>query len=209
MRVLIVSRTRMRGSKCIGGLVLSNNQSVRLLTASGTNQSDNSAYQVGQIWDLTFTPSQNPAAPHTEDVLVTASGYISDVSNLVNFLDARIGNLAERYWEGSPDCLFRGMIRSTGNGSGFIAHPNVPNLSTGFWRPDRDLIHSNEGTRVRYTYPGNYEGVRVLTYVGDTVSIPIIPAGSLVRVSLARWWRPQGAQDLERRCYLQLSGWYL
>jgi hypothetical protein len=29
-----------------------------------------------------------------------------------------------------------------------------------------------------------------------------------VRVSLARWWRHERS-EIEPRCYLQLSGWYL
>jgi hypothetical protein len=45
-----------------------------------------------------------------------------------------------------------------------------------------------------------------ITYVGFEPAIELITHGSLVRVSLARWWRPD--DDSEERCYLQLSGWY-
>jgi len=34
-----------------------------------------------------------------------------------------------------------------------------------------------------------------------------IPADTLLRVSLARWWDNEGRH--EERCYLQLSGWYV
>jgi hypothetical protein len=209
MRVLILSRTKMRGNKCVGGLLLHNNQSIRLLTASGTNQPNNTAYQVGQIWDLAFTPAQSLTPPHTEDVLVAGGTYLSSVPNLAAFLAARVTSMADRYWEGGPERLFGGVVRATGNGSGFIAQPHVPPISTGFWRPDQDLTARTEGNRVRYVYPGNYGGARYFTYVGDAAPLPVIPARGLVRISLARWWRPQDAPDLERRCYLQISGWYL
>ena len=37
----------------------------------------------------------------------------------------------------------------------------------------------------------------------------MIPAGTLVRVSLAHWWRPEDDHTGELRCYVQLSGWFL
>ena len=51
--------------------------------------------------------------------------------------------------------------------------------------------------------------LRGLKYVGEESPIKVIPAGTLVRVSLARWWRPEDSEpNFEKRCYLQLSGWY-
>ena len=47
-----------------------------------------------------------------------------------------------------------------------------------------------------------------MPYVGFADPIERIPKGALVRVSLARWWRPDDAPDMEERCYLQLSGWF-
>jgi hypothetical protein len=50
---------------------------------------------------------------------------------------------------------------------------------------------------------------RHLSYVGVQDAVDVITAGQLVRVSLARWWRPENADpDFEERCYAQLSGWY-
>jgi epoxyqueuosine reductase len=38
---------------------------------------------------------------------------------------------------------------------------------------------------------------------------PTIPAGTLVRVSLARWWRPDANDtSFPERCFVQLSGWF-
>ena len=53
------------------------------------------------------------------------------------------------------------------------------------------------------------DGGRTLTFVGFQEPIETIPAGALVRVSLAHWWRPEDDQTGELRCYVQLSGWFL
>jgi hypothetical protein len=94
---------------------------------------------------------------------------------------------------------------TTSNGSGYISKAGgLPNRSTGYWVPDKPLTLEGD----RYTYPA-FAGVRRMSYVGFAPTIATIPAGTLVRVSLARWWRPQDADDsLEERCYLQLSGWF-
>ena len=44
-----------------------------------------------------------------------------------------------------------------------------------------------------------------IPFVGFQSPIGLIPANTLVRVSLARWW---ANNNDEERCYLQLSGWY-
>ncbi|MFH1320564.1 MAG: hypothetical protein ABII90_07920 [Bacteroidota bacterium] len=56
--------------------------------------------------------------------------------------------------------------------------------------------------KVRYSYPIRW---RNISYVGFQNPVDKIPAGTLVRISLARWWSPN---EDEERCYLQLSGWY-
>ena len=35
-----------------------------------------------------------------------------------------------------------------------------------------------------------------------------IPAGSLLRVSLARWWKHPNEEAAALSCHLQLSGWF-
>ena len=46
-----------------------------------------------------------------------------------------------------------------------------------------------------------------IPFVGCADPIPEIPAEALIRVSLARWWKK--TEEEEKKCYLQLSGWYL
>ena len=47
-----------------------------------------------------------------------------------------------------------------------------------------------------------------LTFVGFQEPIEIIPAGMLLRVSLAHRWRPKDQPDAEERHYAQISGWF-
>ncbi|WP_179375776.1 hypothetical protein [Winogradskyella wichelsiae] len=50
-----------------------------------------------------------------------------------------------------------------------------------------------------------------LKWVGMVEPLKIIPKGTLIRVSLAKWWpRKNKLKDynVPHGCYLQLSGWY-
>ena len=51
-------------------------------------------------------------------------------------------------------------------------------------------------------------GVVPLTFVGFQEPLEIIPAGTLLRVSLAHWWRPEDTPEAEECRYAQLSGWF-
>ena len=44
-----------------------------------------------------------------------------------------------------------------------------------------------------------------ISYVGSDEPLNTIEEGSLIRLSLAHWWKPEDSDD-EERCYLQLSG---
>jgi len=97
------------------------------------------------------------------------------------------------------------MLGFTGGNNGYIAERlGVPDYSTGFWIPDRDLKLRDDGTHYDYA-KGFFR--RGLKYVGEPEAVPTIPAGTLARVSLAGWWKPEDV-DIEERCYLQLSGWF-
>ena len=104
--------------------------------------------------------------------------------------------------------IFDGVIRFTWNRSGYISLQNpLPRCSTGFWVPDRPLALVQSGNKASYHYERADLILRV-SYVGTVPAVDNIPAGTLVRVSLARWWRPEDVPDLEERCYVQLSCWY-
>ena len=74
-----------------------------------------------------------------------------------------------------------------------------------FWISDKNLTKSIYFNKPRYNYK-YIDGWKSLPYVGFDEAIDIIPAGTLIRVSLARWWNTNGTT--ETRCSLQLSGWY-
>jgi len=117
-------------------------------------------------------------------------------------------------WRGDPDQLFDGFLVIDFT-SGYISQAGgIPKRSTGYWLPDKQLILTYRNEKSYYQTDcemviGNkhYRGLLSIPYVGFADPIQEIPAGTLVRVSLARWWAPRGIN--EERCYLQLSGWYL
>lgn len=205
MEIIIVSKTKMSSNECIGGIVKDSGQFVRLLNTSGYNQPINCDFKIGEVWDIDFIPRTNLKSPHTEDVLVTSKTYTKRV--ITNLVDWITGNFKDKLWRDSPDSLFNEMIRFTPNGSGFINGENrIPNYSVGFWISNKDLTRRDYSKKVRYNYPSS--NWRNIPYVGKDEPIDTIPAGTLMRVSLARWWSPDH-NDLEKKCYLQLSGWYL
>jgi hypothetical protein len=188
---------------CVGGLALDGNHSVRLMQANGSPQPADAPYQVGQVWDLDYRPSPDIRPPHVEDVLVLRALHVSDQPNLRQFLLDRI-----QPWRGAPNQTFEELVRPTYHGSGYINDiMGVPGMSVGFWISDRRLSQEIQEGKLYYRYPAE-RGVRLLKYVGCAPPTGSIPSGALVRLSLARWWRHEGS-DLEERCYLQMSGWYL
>ena len=202
MNVLIVARTKMsKDRRCIGGIV-DDGRSVRLLTASGEHWPTDAPFMIGQIWEVNFQTPVNLVAPHVEDVILTRQQYVGVQPNLRGHLIKRVSP-----WQGGIDQLFNGFLSYTQSKNGFICERlGVPTQSTGFWIPDHDLVLRSDGKH--YDYRFGYMD-RGLSYVGEPAALPVLPAGALVRVSLARWWKPKdAAPDFEKRCYLQLSGWY-
>ncbi|MBI4759759.1 MAG: dual OB domain-containing protein [Chloroflexota bacterium] len=206
MKALIVAKTRMQNAACIGG-ILENNRSVRLLQPNGHNHPQDTDYQVGQVWEIEFQERQDIIPPHVEDILVQRRRLLGTYEHLGKYLRARV-----KIWKGGIENLYDGFIRFTQNGSGYICHKiGLPSVSTGYWLPDKPLAlvyDSNQPNKVRYKYAvTGYD--KYVSYVGYEEPLPTIPANTLIRVSLARWWKPDDAPEMEERCYLQLSGWYL
>jgi hypothetical protein len=208
MRVLIVAKTHVVRSACVGGLDLDTNRGVRLLQPNGGYQPGTTDFEVGQIWEIECEPGRDLRPPHLEDVLVHRREFLGREKELRKVLLERVTP-----WRGAPNRTFEGLVRPTFHGSGYVNDiMGVPTVSTGFWQPDQRLTLSMEETGPHYHYPmpPKSRGVHNLKYVGYAPPVEVIPTGTLVRVSLARWWRPDGAStEVEERCYMQLSGWYL
>lgn len=202
-RVLIVARTRMAGGRvCVGGLT-EEGESIRLMNQNcSSSLAQNSPYEVGELWNIEFAPCGDRRPPHIEDVAVAAAERIRNIPNVSEFIQSRV-----EPWQGRIDRLFGGKILFTGPGAGYISEGDIPANAIGFWLPDRPLNLEQDQRNHSGYYP---EGdMRHLSYVGTAAPISTIAAGQLVRVSLARWWKPADADpDFELRCYAQLSGWY-
>ena len=206
MEVLIVSKTHMSTAACVGGLVLSNNRYVRLLNPGNYNQPTDTDFEVGDIYELTFTDRTNIHPPHIEDVIISSKAFVRRVDNMPNFLTQR--NIID--WNGHINNLFGGLLSWTNSGTGYIPLAGqMPTKSVGFWLADKDLIRvSFENNKVRFRYP-NGTNYRNISYVGYQDTLATIPAGTILRVSLSRIFPPENSEiTAPRGYYLQLSGWY-
>jgi hypothetical protein len=204
MDVLILSKTHMNHGKCCIGGITGNGRYVRLLTSEGENQSENTDLTPRQVYSIEFTERENINPPHIEDVLIQSrklKGIIKNDIKIIDFIKQRKISI----WEGNSNVLFDNKIKWTNNGSGYISKDNIPSHSVGFWVADKNLTKSIYYDKPRYNYKC-YSGWHSLPYVGFEEEIDIIPAGTLIRLSLARWWDTKGTTEM--RCPLQLSGWY-
>ncbi len=214
----IVAVTRMReGRKCVGALELEQTstgytpiRNLRLHKADGAfYHAEEFAFKVGQILELEYLPSPNIRPPHTEDCRVqhlrlagTLAPPIAD-----RLMQIITQNSVVPLYRGSIDTVFEGLLQvSSETGSRFIERrTGVPSFSTCFWIPPHELEvwRTTEG-KIRLR--SEYRNI-VVPYIAEApLEVDVIPAGGLLRLSLARWWsRTQGVEPV---CYLQVSQYY-
>jgi len=205
MEILITSKTHKGKAACVGGMILNNNQFVRLLNPGNWDQYADTDLDIGDVWEISFQKREDVEPPHIEDVIIQTKKYLRKTENISEF----IINCGVTIYQGSPSTIFNGMLGWTGNGNGYIGNKeNLPKNSVGFWISDKDLKLDEDDKH--YLYPSDNPFVRTkrFPYVGFEDKVDIIPAGTLMRLSLARWWKPENS-EINERCYLQLSGWYL
>lgn len=204
MKVLIVAKTRMGSGACIGAIT-EDGKSVRLIPFNeDPHDGANQEYEVGDVWEISSKSATSLIPPHNENIVVYKKQHLLTTRGLDGAIE-----LLMPAKTGDPTVLYESLLQSTGSGALYITKQSgVPPYSTTFWRPDQPLIRDTEGKRVRYRYP-NENGGFTLTFVGFQEPLEVIPAGTLVRVSLAHWWRPEDTPDAEECCYAQLSGWFL
>lgn len=204
MKVLIVAKTRMGGGACIGGITFEG-KSVRLIPAIGDiHEGLNLEYQVGEVWEIEGQPASETIPPHTENFLVHHNRRLGPMQKPTQFIQQKMPPI-----QGDINGLYAGSMQATSIGSLFIS-PNqeIPAYSTIFWIPDQPLTRELEGKRIRYRYP-TADGGRTLVFTGFQEPVERIEAGTLLRVSLAHWWQPASNPEIEMRCYVQLSGWFV
>mgnify|MGYP003585589455 FL=1 len=205
MEVLILSKTKYGTTQvCVGGICVNSKQFVRLLNQGGYYQPADTKFNIGDIWDINFTVNPNRKEPHNEDVTIHSYTFVRKVYPLETF----IKNMGVPIWKNNIANIFEGKILWQGNGKGYFSKniKNYPIHSVGFWISDIDLIHQKVGHQDFYIYQNN--GIsRQIVYKGNQSILRVIAKGRLIRLSLAKWWKPEDS-DIEERCYLQLSGWY-
>jgi len=199
--VLVVAKTRMQqGRVCVGAHDLADFRSLRLFRYDGSRLKAEAGIDVGDVWEMHYVPRPHPTPPHTEDVLVREDARrVRREPNPVALILRR-----ETIWRAPPE-LFDGRLTFSSGGSAYVPEGGpLPTRSTGYWQPDHDLTlyHSFDKPRYRWTGGGDLVGIG---YVGVADPVPVIPAGSLVRLSLSHPFPPEGDQ---RGFWLQVSGWF-
>lgn len=204
MEILVISKTHKGKSACVGGILLKSYESVRLLNPGNWDQYGDTELNVGDIWDVDFDRRMDLTPPHIEDIIIKGKKFLRKEPNLPEFITKH----KIKVYHGSPNEILGDCLKWSHDGSGYLHDKNnVPSNSVGFWVSDKDLTYDGK----YYVYPktGLFIPSRRLPYVGYQKAIETINAGTIIRYSLARWWKPKDASpDTIEKCFLQLSGWY-
>lgn len=212
--VLIVSKTKMSKGVCVGAIKLDTGDLIRIHNERGANLGFDAPYEIGEIWVVQGEPAWNVRPrPHVEDWQISPCNKSGDAMTLGQMVD-RIKQyrlkLGGRFTDGSLRETFEGTLSSRfcmdGTSSVVVRKDRIPSFSTQFWMPDKPLRLMQKGDKSYYIYEASKPPIRI-AYVGFQKSVEEIPAGTLVRLSLANWWRQN--DNSEECCYLQLSGWYV
>lgn len=199
MEVLIVSRTRMRNGVCCGGVNLKTGEFIRLHDHWGRNLTPEAPFQIGQVYDMNYRKALHARTiPHVEDKEIMPDYKLVNelpTSDFVTEIDRPISVPC-----GGIDSIFEGKLRHSAY-STYISPEAIPINSVCFWRPNAMLVKSVFLGKTRYWFDNH-----IISYVGFQEPLDVIPAGTLLRMSLANWWSPDDIT--EKRCYLQLSGWF-
>ena len=201
MKLLIVAKTHMSQAFCVGAYDMDNHKNIRLLTSEGKNQPLNTFFEIGQIWNINYSQRDNIVKPHTEDVLIKNCDFIENIKNITDYLTKHVP-----IWRDEPSNIFDGKISFPIGRAGFIEqkHSNL-SQSVGFWISDKNLELTVLDDKKHYLYFGDQ--IYSFPFVGAIKKVETIPSGTLLRVSLTRWWSPNPNQ-FQKRCYCQLSGWF-
>lgn len=197
----------MGSQLCLGGILLDSRRSVRLLPSRGLGHPPDKPIHPGEVWDMELreVPAYEITAPHTEDVRAIRGRRIGRFSRselldkLEEYVDAQTVH---------PTELFDSHIRFSKSERGYVSPAHgLPRYSTGFWRFRLPLLKVTADDVARFWAFGD-NGTMLLDvkYVGLEEEVPdVLEPGTLLRFSLAHPF----LDDPHRRCYLQLSGWFL
>lgn len=215
-KVIILSRTKMSGNNiCVGGYCLTKKKYVRLLSDRVQALHAAEPYQVGEVYEIAYSPryTYQIDPPHVEDIAVYGKKYLQTIgqNDLLNkvAIPLSIGPLHIQN-------LFESTLKWK-NEKGYLLKSAIPSSSVVIAK----LSHSLEKKQIEDSFsyidksgflPKRY----AVKYVGEKSFSQdiVLPAGTPIRFSLARWWNGNGnfldnQGNPEERSYLQLSGFYL
>ena len=87
MEVLILSKTKYGTTQvCVGGICVNNKQFVRLLNQGGFYQPADTKFNIGDIWDVSFTSVTTKREPHNEDVIIHSYKFIRKIYPLETYI---------------------------------------------------------------------------------------------------------------------------
>lgn len=204
MRIAIVAKTYMRGERvCVGGAETESGELIRLLPPGGGNWPQNVAFQIGEVWEADVSRVRQLQPPHVENHIVRNQQRVGHQGDLRGWILNQCN-----IWRGDRNSIFDGCLSYWASGKGFVeAGPRIPAHSVGFWILPFDIeCHDATYFRVRNGLLPNARRFAV-KYVGLANPMSRLSAGTLVRLSLARWFAFPD-DPMTQRCWLQLSGWY-
>lgn len=203
MKVVIVAKTRQGGGAGVDALTFGG-RGVRLLHPNPAGDpAPSPEYEVGDVWEITWQPRDERPLPHSEDVTVLQKRRLAPIDDLYTFVHYHLSPQT-----GGTEALYDGLLQTTKEGALYIAErTGVPAYSTTFWVADQPLTREAGSTQFDYRYP-TADGGQTLAFVGFREPLEVIPAGTLLRLSLAHWQTDESPGG-ELRCHLQLSGWIL
>lgn len=209
--LVIVAKTRMGKNLCIGAVKVNQKEGtgrcLRLLPARGTKYRSwpEFAPRIGDVVRGRLSPWHQANPPHTEDH-VLADGW--EVAGKMKSARHFVAKFCE-VWRGGREKLFGGTLSWSGAGGGRVPKgTRLPDASVGFWELPAKATKELHNEKPKYRVGLDAHEV-LLPFVGDDRDqLPeALPTGTIVRLSLSRWWQPPGHD--EDACWLQLSGFYL
>ncbi len=204
MNAVIVAKTKMGQNICVGAVDAESGALVRLIPRQGAEYHSWQEFKadIGDLITVSGSKAGTVDPPHVEDFLVSswkATG--KSAKNLHNWITKHCV-----VWKGDRSKLFDGKLRFTSYGKGHVDRGDpLPAHSVGFWELPAPLTLES-GDKKRYGMAGPLS--ISAPFVGLESPPATVPKGAIVRVSLSRWWAPDGS-DMPEACWLQISGVYL
>lgn len=207
-KLVVIARTHMREERiCLGALDLETGTLRRLNRSHHQSFMHDAPFEVGQVWDIHFVPDFPHTNPHNEDVIVCswkATDIGSSLGDLLHRTPAR-----EVVFCGNPFGLYQGKLHWIRGGAFWNAVVQdkslCPDFSLHLWRTDREMhLHPDRfgGFHYRSHLP-EHNGWWSVAYKGTESPRSVIPPGSIISLSLARWWPKQDPIN-PPRCYVQI-----